>query len=388
MVITQLKPISLVFTIPQDEIIRVQTELNKRGQLEVEAYNRDFSTRLATGTLTAIDNQVDATTGTLRLKATFANDDNLLFPNEFVNVRLQVETLENAVTVPSWPFSVVLKTVLFTSSRRPTRKRPLKCAPLSLVRAKGFQQLSSPGWNRVRSSSRKESTSFNRAAKSLYRNLNEHLPDLYCPTGSYRSVHGGDRYIRADCLSQSAHFCVTTSRLSNDSSIDVLSGGWPGSHDFFSDRTTGATVRSNSGSDSDDLQQLGRLLGHYLEVCTRARHRHRRSASSSAINVAGSFLPRDLPNPPVYTKTNPAMRRSLRWHCLRTRCRCHAFRTWPTRGWLSAFHKFRALVKSRLAVDRNRRFACKSIPMHCPRSADTRRCPPGIGCSQRESGQG
>lgn len=101
MVITQLQPISLIFAIPQDDIPRVQTHLNKTGELKVTAYNRDFSTTIAEGSLTAIDNQVDATTGTLRLKATFANEDNLLFPNQFVNVRLKVETLENAITVPS-----------------------------------------------------------------------------------------------------------------------------------------------------------------------------------------------------------------------------------------------------------------------------------------------
>lgn len=101
MVITQLQPISLVFAIPQDDIHRVQTHLNKTGELKVMAFNRDFTTQLAEGNLTAIDNQVDAATGTLRLKATFANDDNLLFPNEFVNVRLKVETLENAITVPA-----------------------------------------------------------------------------------------------------------------------------------------------------------------------------------------------------------------------------------------------------------------------------------------------
>ncbi len=101
MVITQLQPISLVFAIPQDDIQRVQAQLNKTGELRVSAFNRDFTTQLAEGSLTAIDNQVDATTGTLRLKATFANEDNMLFPNEFVNVRLKVETLENAITVPS-----------------------------------------------------------------------------------------------------------------------------------------------------------------------------------------------------------------------------------------------------------------------------------------------
>ncbi len=100
-VITQLQPISLVFTIPQDDIPRVQNEIRRNGTLEVEAYDRDFTTRLGVGTLTAVDNQVDSTTGTLRLKATFSNDDLTLFPNQFVNARLKVETLTNATVVPT-----------------------------------------------------------------------------------------------------------------------------------------------------------------------------------------------------------------------------------------------------------------------------------------------
>ncbi|SFI55667.1 efflux RND transporter periplasmic adaptor subunit [Planctomicrobium piriforme] len=100
-VITQLEPISLVFTIPQDDIPRVQKRIAEKGELTVEAFDRDFRTRLAVGKLTAIDNQVDATTGTLRLKATFDNKDHALFPNQFVNARLEVETLPNALLIPS-----------------------------------------------------------------------------------------------------------------------------------------------------------------------------------------------------------------------------------------------------------------------------------------------
>jgi len=99
-VIAQLHPISVVFTIPQDEIFRVQRALAASGQLAVDAYNRDFRTKLATGTLSAIDNQVDPATGTVRLKAVFPNDDDSLFPNQFVNARLLVETLRAATVVP------------------------------------------------------------------------------------------------------------------------------------------------------------------------------------------------------------------------------------------------------------------------------------------------
>jgi multidrug efflux system membrane fusion protein len=100
-VITQLQPIAVVFPISQDEIPRVQKQTNAGKTLTVYAYDRGFSTRLATGNLYAIDNQVDATTGTVKFKAVFENEDNMLFPNQFVNARLLVDTLHDAVIVPS-----------------------------------------------------------------------------------------------------------------------------------------------------------------------------------------------------------------------------------------------------------------------------------------------
>ena len=100
-VITQLQPIALVFTIPQDEIVRVQKPQQSGQPLAVDAYDRDFKTRLASGKLLAIDNQVDSTTGTVRLKAVFDNEDGLLFPNQFVNARLLVNTKRDAIVVPS-----------------------------------------------------------------------------------------------------------------------------------------------------------------------------------------------------------------------------------------------------------------------------------------------
>ncbi len=100
-VITQLQPIALIFTIPQDEIPRVQKRMNEGHQLVVDAYDRDFRTKLATGKLLATDNQVDSTTGTLRLKSIIDHEDNSLFPNQFVNTRLLVDTKRDAIVVPS-----------------------------------------------------------------------------------------------------------------------------------------------------------------------------------------------------------------------------------------------------------------------------------------------
>ncbi|HEY2841345.1 MAG TPA: efflux RND transporter periplasmic adaptor subunit, partial [Pirellulales bacterium] len=98
-VITQLNPIAVVFTIPQDSIARVQQKMQADEQLVVEAYDREQKIKLATGKLAAIDNQVDALTGTVRLKAVFENEKGMLFPNQFVNCRLLVEKLPQAVVV-------------------------------------------------------------------------------------------------------------------------------------------------------------------------------------------------------------------------------------------------------------------------------------------------
>lgn len=100
-VITQLQPISLVFTIPQDDISRVQKSSTGGKELMVTAFDRDMKIKLAAGKLLAIDNQVDATTGTVRLKAIFDNEDGLLFPNQFVNARLLVDTKKDAIVVPN-----------------------------------------------------------------------------------------------------------------------------------------------------------------------------------------------------------------------------------------------------------------------------------------------
>ncbi|MBV9574533.1 MAG: efflux RND transporter periplasmic adaptor subunit, partial [Acidobacteriales bacterium] len=91
LVITQLQPISVLFTLPEDSLPSVSQHL-KQAPLPAEAYSRDDQTKLATGTLLTIDNEIDQTTGTGKLKATFNNKDNALWPNQFVNVRLLLET--------------------------------------------------------------------------------------------------------------------------------------------------------------------------------------------------------------------------------------------------------------------------------------------------------
>lgn len=99
--ITQVSPTTVVFTLPEDELPKVVRQLRASKTLVAEAWDRAGQQKLATGTLLTIDNQIDTTTGTVKLKAEFANRDGLLFPNQFVNVQLLVDTRANAVVVPT-----------------------------------------------------------------------------------------------------------------------------------------------------------------------------------------------------------------------------------------------------------------------------------------------
>src|SRR5215469_16619111 len=99
-VVTQLKPISVVFTLPEDEIPPLLQQMHGGATLPVTAWDRSNTHQLASGTLQSIDSQIDTTTGTIRLKALFANDDEGLYPQQFVNVVLLLDTLHGATLIP------------------------------------------------------------------------------------------------------------------------------------------------------------------------------------------------------------------------------------------------------------------------------------------------
>jgi len=100
LVITQLQPIAVIFSLPQDSLQSVSQHM-RNGKLSVDAYSRDDQTKLSTGVLTTIDNQIDTTTGTGKLKAVFENRDRSLWPNQFVNVHLLLEVKKNNTVVPT-----------------------------------------------------------------------------------------------------------------------------------------------------------------------------------------------------------------------------------------------------------------------------------------------
>jgi membrane fusion protein, multidrug efflux system len=101
LVITQIQPITVVFTIAEDNLGAVMDQLRSGAKLTVDVFDRAAQKKLATGELIAVDNQIDTTTGTVKVRASFANDDYALFPNQFVNTRLLVKTLQDVTLIPS-----------------------------------------------------------------------------------------------------------------------------------------------------------------------------------------------------------------------------------------------------------------------------------------------
>jgi multidrug efflux system membrane fusion protein len=100
-VITQLDPIAVIFTLPEDNVQRVMERLRRGERIAVDAYDRAGKVKLASGTLITLDNQIDPATGAVKLKAQFDNKGGQLFPSQFVNVRMLIDTLKNAIVVPA-----------------------------------------------------------------------------------------------------------------------------------------------------------------------------------------------------------------------------------------------------------------------------------------------
>ena len=100
-VLTQLRPITVLFTVPEDQVPALLKRVHAGADLPVIAFDRAGLTQLAVGKVLTVDNQIDITTGTIKVKALFTNDDETLFPNQFVNIRLQLDTLHDVLTVPN-----------------------------------------------------------------------------------------------------------------------------------------------------------------------------------------------------------------------------------------------------------------------------------------------
>jgi multidrug efflux system membrane fusion protein len=96
-----MRPITVIFTVPEDSLGPVEARLQKKAKLTVDAFDRTAQTKIASGTLLTLDNQIDTTTGTVKARSIFANKNDALFPNQFVNTRLLVNTLQGVTLIPA-----------------------------------------------------------------------------------------------------------------------------------------------------------------------------------------------------------------------------------------------------------------------------------------------
>ena len=148
-VINQLQPITVIFPIPEDNVPALMRGLHEAGALTVEAYDRTNSAKLADGKLLTVDNQIDVTTGTVKLRAQFENADGLLFPNQFVNIQLLLERLQNQIIIPNSavrrgaPNGVVSTFVYVVNSDRTVKVRPVTLGVVDGERVAVTQGLSS-----------------------------------------------------------------------------------------------------------------------------------------------------------------------------------------------------------------------------------------------------
>jgi multidrug efflux system membrane fusion protein len=127
-VITQMQPIAVVFSLPSDQLPAVLQRLGADQKLRVDAYDRDLRTKLATGTLLAVDNQIDPTTGTVKIKASFPNEDARLYPNQFVNARLLIDERKGVILIPTPAVQrgVQSSTYVYVATEAPSKADPAK----------------------------------------------------------------------------------------------------------------------------------------------------------------------------------------------------------------------------------------------------------------------
>jgi multidrug efflux system membrane fusion protein len=139
----------VIFSLPQDELPAVNTQLRSGVQLTVDAYDRDDTAKIASGKLQTIDNQIDLTTGTYKLKSMFANADNSLFPNQFVNVHLLVDTKHNLTIIPTAAIQRGPQGIyLYAAVKDPTGKDTIaKIYPVTIAQTTGNSVGLSAGLN-------------------------------------------------------------------------------------------------------------------------------------------------------------------------------------------------------------------------------------------------
>jgi len=278
-VITQLEPITVIFTIPEDSLGPVAAQLRKKAKLTLDAYDRTAQTKIASGQLLTIDNQIDTTTGTVKARSLFENKNDALFPNQFVNTRLLVNTLRGVTMVPA---SVIQQngqaSFVYVIQDNVAHIRSVKPG----VTNAGVTQVEgiNPGDVVANSSFDKlqDNTAVTVSDKAPAKPPlpgaapRESVSSLYSAAGSHLSVDGGHPSGRHCRLFPTARLRVAASRLSDHSGAHVLSRSQPDRDGHHGNRTIGAPIRRTAGSEPDDLHQFRRDFGDSTAVQPHSKY--------------------------------------------------------------------------------------------------------------------
>ena len=344
----------------------------KNGTLKVDAYSRDDQTKLASGTLLTIDNQIDQTTGTGKLKAVFNNEDNALWPNQFVNVHLLIETRKNTIVIPAAAIQRGQQgTYVFTV--KPDKNVEVRPVTVSITQnnvaaiSSGLQAdevVVTDGQDKL-DAQEPSRAAHRRARRDNIISTRGRCPRAMSPSRLFilRPVATsllmiGMLLVGIVAYRQLAGLRAAGSRLSHHSGDDVLSGRESGCDGLRRDRAHGAPVRAGSGPEPDDLHQFVWQLGHHAAIQSRPEHRRRRAGSAGCdqrrnhLLAARSAQSADLQQGQSGGFADPhAGARPP------TRCRFRRSRIWPTPPWRRKFRSSPAWVWFPSAADKSRRCA-------------------------------
>ena len=324
-VITEIDPIDVVFSIAEDKLAAVRKRTQGGGAMSVDAFDRDGKVKLASGRLLTIDNQIDPTTGTVKVKAEFGNADAALFPQQFVNVRMLVDTLKGATVVPTAAIQrgSVGAFVYRVNDDNTVSVKPVKLGPAegeATVVESGVapgERVVVDGLDKLKDGAQIEPIDRSVQAPATPRAAKGDGPRRKAggegksgdatPNGiqviqaaipraargsleSVAPVHpaaGGDladdgrRAARGpDRLSRAADRGAAGDRLPDDPGRHALPRREPGGDDVVGHRTARAPVRADAGAEPDVVDELGRRVGDHAAVQPRLDARRRRAGGA------------------------------------------------------------------------------------------------------------
>ena len=325
-VITQIQPISVIFPVAEDQLPLILPKFRAGQKLEVDAWDRDQTHKLATGTLATMDNQIDQTTGTVRLRADFPNTDDALFPNQFVYARLLVEQRRGVTLIPTAAIQRTTTSTYVWSGkarlhghrardygghhrRRPSAgsfgcgaRRRSRCHRRGQAerRREGECAGAGPRARRPASPGRKRGgqTGGSRAVSPSRTFILRPVATSLLMVGILLAGAVGYSQLPVSALPEVDYPTIQVVTFYPGASPDVMASSVTAPLERQFGQVPGLQQMTSTSSDGSSVITLQFNLSLSIDVAEQE--------VQQSINASGTYLPVDLPTPPIYSKTNPA----------------------------------------------------------------------------------